>query len=120
MSVEHQLMTIKEAAEKLHSSVTASALHRARREQRLWAVKIGKFFYTTWPAVLEFLQCPDPESQHASTSAKTKSSGSFETERHSSGQDLALASAERLKRHSLTTSQAESHQSAVVRPIRQS
>lgn len=115
-----QLLTIQEAAEELHSSVTPAALLRARREGRLWAKKIGKRYYTTRSAVMEFLECPDLESPRASTSDATSSNGSFETDPLNIGQDMALASVSRLKRHSQTSSQTERLRSAEVQPIRRS
>lgn len=119
-SSKPQLLTIQEAAEELHSSVTPAALLRARREGRLWAKKIGKRYYTTRTAVMEFLECPDPESPRASTSDETNSNGSFETDPLNTGQDMALASVSRLKRNSQPISQTESLLSAEVRPIRRS
>ncbi|WP_164887603.1 helix-turn-helix domain-containing protein [Paenirhodobacter populi] len=112
------LLTIEEAAAELHRDIPRAALHKARREGRLWAVKIGKRFYTTRQALLEFLQCPVIENQPGCISAPTKSNGSSATETSRFGQDLALASAERLKRHSRNTSQPGDRKSAAVLPIR--
>lgn len=112
------LLTIKEAAELLHHSVTKSALHAARRSGELWAKKIGKRYFTTRPALMEYLQCPDTESQPASTGALMNDNGSFGTAAPKSGQDMALASVARLKQRSLNTSQAESRQTAEVRHFR--
>lgn len=112
------LLTFDEAAARLHSAVTVSALRRARLEGKLWAKKIGKRYFTTWPAVLEYLECPDPESPPASISAPMNANGSSAMAAPSGGLAMALASAERLKRHSLNTSHPANRQTAEVRPIR--
>lgn len=113
-----ELLTIAEAAERLHSKVTVSALHAARAQGRLWAVKIGKLYFTTWPAVVEFLQCPATANLHASTSVETNGNTSYATAAPSYGQDMALASVQRLKQRSRNISQAENRQTAEVRHIR--
>lgn len=112
------LLTIKEAADLLHHTVTESALHAARIAGDLWAKKIGKRYYTTQTALMEYLQCPDMQSLPASTSAKTNDNGSFVTAANNGGQDMALASASRLKQLCKNTSQAGNRPSAEVRPIR--
>ncbi|MDF3606217.1 hypothetical protein PE067_08775 [Paracoccus sp. DMF-8] len=112
------LLTFEEAAGRLHGAVSASALRRARIAGKLWAKKLGKRYFTTWHAVLEFLECPDTESPPASISAPTNANGSFVTAAPSGGQDLAMASAERLKRHSLNTSRRENRPTAEARHIR--
>lgn len=118
MTRPHKLMTIKEAADVLHSSITDRSLHRARRDGRLWAKKIGNKYYTNMPALTEFLQCPDQGSPRGSTTAETNSNGSFGTEVSRSGQDMAMASTVRLRQHLRNTSQAESHPPAEVRHLR--
>lgn len=115
---EPELMTLAEAAQRLHAKVTVSSLREARKQGRLWAVKIGKRYFTTWPAVLEFLQCPAPENLPACSIEKTKDNGSSVMAPPCAGQDMALASASRLKRHCKNTLQTESHQTAMVQPIR--
>lgn len=112
------LLTIKEAADLLHHSVTESALHAARRAGDLWAKKIGKRYFTTRAALMEFLQCPDTQSLPDSTFAKMNDSGSFATAASRDGQDMALASVSRLKQLCKNTLPAESRPSAEVRPIR--
>ncbi|KEP68539.1 hypothetical protein DL1_11330 [Thioclava dalianensis] len=113
-----EMMTLAEAAAKVHSSVTVNTLRKARRDGRLWAVKVGRNYLTNRQAIEEFLQCPDNESPRASTSERMRGNGSSETETGCSGQALALASVERLKRHSLTTSPADSRKRGAVLPIR--
>ena len=112
------LLTFEEAAARLHSAVTVSSLRRARVAGQLWAKKIGKRYFTTWAAITEFLQCPDPDCQPASTSARTSGNGLSATATPNSGQALALNSVARLKQLSRTTSQPESRPSAEVRHFR--
>lgn len=112
------LLTFEEAAERLHSAVTVSALRRARVEGKLWAKKIGKRYFTTWSAVLEFLECPDTDSLPASTTAATSGNGSSGMAASRSGQGMALASVARLKQHSRNTLQLENRPTAEVRHIR--
>ena len=101
--MDEQLLTFEEAAALLHSKISVSTLQRARREGRLWAVKIGSRYYTTCHAVMEFVQCPGPENPPACISAKMNSNRSSGTETPRNGLDMALASASRLKQHSLNT-----------------
>lgn len=111
------LLTLQEAAEAMHSTVKISTLYRARAEGKLWAKKIGSRYFTTTQAIKEFLQCPDPESPPASTTAKTNSIGSSAMAARNTGQDMALASAKRLKQRCKNTSQTENRPSAEVRPF---
>ena len=99
----HTLMTISEAASKLHSEVPVSTLHRARRQGKLWSTKIGKRFYTTEYALEEFIKWQGNVSQHGSTSEKMKSGGLYEMATSTSGQAMALASVNRLKKLSRVT-----------------
>lgn len=119
MTQRASLMTIAEAARSLHNAVTPSALHSARRNGQLWAKKIGKCYFTTEAAIMEFLECPDTASPPGSTSAAMSNSGSFETEAPKNGRALALASAERLKKLSRNTSRADNRQPAPVHHIHQ-
>lgn len=112
-----RLMTIAEAAASLHDAVTESALHRARRDGLLWAKKIGKRYFTTQAAIMEFLECPDTASPPASISATMSASGLSVTETPRNGQDLLLASVKRLKTHSLNTSQTGARKPAPVLQI---
>lgn len=118
--MDFRLMTIEEAASELHNGIPATALHKARRNGKLWAKRIGKRFYTNEQALKEFLACPDTESPLASTSETTNSNGSFVTEAPRSGQDLALASLRRLKTHSPNTSRESKSQPGAGRLTRES
>lgn len=110
------LMTLEEAAESLHATVTVSALRAAVREGRLPRRKLGRRYYL-YPGDLEILLCQD-ESQPDSTSDATKASGSSETERDRSGLDMVTASLNKLKAHSVNTSRSNRRQSATVQHIR--
>lgn len=117
-AVSIALLTFKEAAAHLHDKVTESALHAARKAGDLWAKKIGKRYFTTHAALMEYLQCPDTESPPASTGEPMKNNGSSVTAASRSGQDMALASVARLKQRSHITSQVESRPNAEARHIR--
>ncbi|MFV0302324.1 MAG: helix-turn-helix domain-containing protein [Paracoccus sp. (in: a-proteobacteria)] len=93
-----ELLTFEEAAALLHSAVKVSTLQRARRSDLLWAKKIGNRYFTTHQAVMEYLQCPEPENQPASISAKTKCNGSSATEAFSDGQGMLAASVRMLRK----------------------
>lgn len=118
MAGQTKLLTIAEAAALLNDAVTESALHKARREGKLWAKKIGKPFFTSQAALMEFLECPDTANRPGSISETTSGNGSSETAPPKNGQAIAAASVKRLKTHSLNTSQAADRKSASVLRIR--
>lgn len=91
------LLTVEQAAETLHETVTVASVRRAIRSGALPARKIGKRWYVTPEALERFASCPDRASPPASTSAPTPASGSFATGRSPSAQALAMASVHRLK-----------------------
>lgn len=112
------LMTFAEAAAILHHGIKPSTLHKARRDGRLRAVHVGKNYYTTKQWLWEYLNCPDAENRPASISETTNSNGSFVTAASNGGQASALASLQKLKRHSLNMSQESKPPPGVALPIR--
>lgn len=114
------LMTIAEAAAFLHSSIPVSALHRARREGRLWATQVGKLFYTNEAALLEFLQCHGTDNRRGFISDPMNGNGSSVTERSKSGRDTVLNSVKRLRESLHNTSPINSQSGAAVLSIRRS
>lgn len=113
-----RLYTVEEAAEALHQSVRVRAIRDAIRDGRLTAQRIGRRYFVTETALRRFAQCPGKPPQRASTTEPTKLNGSSGKAPGKNGQDLALASVERLKKRSRTTSGAASRQSGAVLPIR--
>lgn len=115
-----RLMTLEEAADTLHDTITVNTLRRAVREDRLRAAKYGTRRYYVTPEDLEdFVKCPASESPRASTSGLMKSNGSSGTETFRSGQDILKGSIERLKTRSPSTSPQKPCPNGQVRHIRE-
>lgn len=115
-----RLLTIEEAANAMHETITVSTLRAAIRGGRLPARKIGRRFYLTEGEIEGFIQCQGAESPPGSTTEPMRGNGSSETVAFNDGQGAALASVERLKRRSQNTLHNERCHTAKVQRIRAS
>ncbi|WP_421980929.1 helix-turn-helix domain-containing protein [Roseibium sp.] len=101
-ALEIKVYTVKEAAAALHPNVSKSAIYRAIQSGELRARMVGKKYLITERNLKDFLECQEEENHPASGPAKTKTSGSSLMEVNTSGRDVALRSANKLKKRSGT------------------
>jgi len=114
-----ELITLQEAAERLHHGMTVEALRKAVRAGDLRADKFNtKSYLTTWEWVQEWIECRGQGSPRGSTSDAMKANGSFATAESRSGQDMLRGSIERLKKRSSPTLQPKKPPPAAVLRIR--
>jgi excisionase family DNA binding protein len=100
---ENLTMTVSEFALYIHESVSDQSIYRLIHSGKLRAKKIGQRYFITKNAAEEFLSCRDTENPQDSFLEKTKRYGSSSTMVVKSGQDAALISVQKLRKHCANT-----------------
>ena len=79
------LLTVDEAATRIHKSVRPSTIRAAIKRNELTAIKIGRRLYVKEVELERFLECQENVNLQGCTNAKTMARGSSSTTESKSG-----------------------------------
>ena len=90
-SAATQLLTVEEAAKRIHGSITANFVRASIHRGEIAAIKLGRRYFIPINEVERFLKCRVNANQPGYINEKTMALGSSSITANTSGQDMVKA-----------------------------